>query len=98
MSRAWSALVPLLCLGVWVTGCGKGAAVAPKVIPTPVSKVAESASAGEIDSLWTRSMHAVRHAKWGDAIKDLGRAVLELPPGDPRAAQAHFFLGEAQLA
>jgi outer membrane protein assembly factor BamD len=98
MIRPWSSLVPLLCLGVWLAACGKGPAVAPKVTPTPVSRVAESASAPELDSLWTKSMYAVRHGKWGDAVKDLGRVILELPPGDPRTAQAHFFLGEAQLA
>jgi outer membrane protein assembly factor BamD len=98
MSRPWSSPVPLLFLGVWLAGCGKGPAMAPKVTPTPVSRVAETASAGELDSLWTKAMYAVRHGKWGDAIKDLGRAILEFPPGDPRTAQAHFFLGEAQLA
>jgi outer membrane protein assembly factor BamD len=98
MSRPWSSLVPLLVLGAWLIGCGKGPAVAPKVTPTPVSKIAESASSGEIDSVWTKAMHAVRHGKWGDAIKHLGRAILEFPPGDPRTPQAHFFLGEAQLA
>jgi outer membrane assembly lipoprotein YfiO len=97
MSRSWSLCFPLLLLGVWLAACGGGAAAAPKVTPTPVSKVAESASSAEIDSLWTKSMFAVRHGKWGDAVKHLGRAVLELPPGDPRTAQAHFFLGEAQL-
>ena len=90
--------MPLLLLGASLGGCGTGAAVAPKVTPTPVSKVAESASAGAIDSLWAKGMYAVRHGKWGDAAKHLGRVILELPPGDSRTAQAHFFLGEAQLA
>jgi outer membrane protein assembly factor BamD len=97
MSRPTGCLLPLLFLGASLAGCGGGPAVAPKVTPTPVSRVAESASSAEIDSLWTKAMYAVRHGKWGDAIKYLGRVILELPPGDTRTAQAHFFLGEAQL-
>ena len=40
---------------------------------------------------------AVRRGKWGDAVKQLERALLEFPPGDSRVSQAHFFLGEAQF-
>ncbi len=72
MSRRWACL-PLLLLVASLAGCGSGRAAAPRVTPTPVSRVAESA-------------------------KHLGRALLEFPPGDPRTSQAHFFLGEAQLA
>jgi outer membrane protein assembly factor BamD len=60
--------------------------------------VAESASAGEVDTLWMRAQAAVRRGKWGDAVKHLDRLLLEFPPGDPRVAQAHFFEGEAQFA
>ena len=58
----------------------------------------ESASAGELDTLWRRAQHAVRHGKWGDAVKHLDRALLEFPPGDPRAVQAQFWEAEAQFA
>jgi outer membrane assembly lipoprotein YfiO len=77
--------------------CG-GARAPARAAPTPVSAVSETASRGAIDTLWTQSMHAVRRGKWGDAAKYLQRVLLELPPGDTRTAQAHLFLGEAQLA
>jgi outer membrane protein assembly factor BamD len=81
-----------------LVGCGGGAPPAPKVAPTPVTQVSQSASTAEIDSLWRRGVHAIRTGKWSDAIKQLERALLEFPPGDPRVAQAHFFLGEANFA
>ena len=93
--REWFA--PLL-LGLSLAGCGQGRAAVPTVTPTPVSRVAESASSAELDSLWTKAKFAFRHGKWNDAVKHLNRAILEFPPGDPRAAQAHFFLGESQFA
>jgi outer membrane protein assembly factor BamD len=77
--------------------CG-GARASTRAVPTPVSRVAETASAGAVDSLWNRSMREVRHGKWSDAAKDLQRVLLEFPPGDGRIARAHFFLGEAQLS
>ena len=85
----------MLLLGA--AACG-GSTPVPRATPTPVTRVAETASAGEVDSLWTRAQKAVRHGKWGDAVKLLDRLLLEFPPGDPRAPQAHFFLGEAQFA
>jgi len=85
-------VVPLL-----LAACGGGARP-PRVTPTPVSSVAETATAGEIDTLWRRAQHAVRHGKWGDALKFLDRALLEFPPGDPRATQAQFWEAEAQFA
>jgi outer membrane protein assembly factor BamD len=86
-----------LLLAAGLAACG-GSRTAPSAGPTPVARVAETASAAAIDSLWSRAMHAVRHGKWGDAAKNLERVLLELPPGDSRASQAHLFLGEAQLA
>jgi outer membrane protein assembly factor BamD len=77
--------------------CG-GSTPAPRATPTPVTRVAESASAGDIDTLWTRAQAAIRRGKWGDAVKHLDRLLLEFQPGDPRVAQAHFFEGEAQFA
>ena len=41
---------------------------------------------------------ARRHPLLADAQKKLDRVLLELQPGDPRIAQAHFFLGEAHYA
>jgi outer membrane protein assembly factor BamD len=40
----------------------------------------------------------VRNGKWSDAIELLERVLLELPPGDRRIAQAHYWLGEAYYA
>jgi outer membrane protein assembly factor BamD len=77
--------------------CG-GSTPAPRATPTPVTRVAESASAGEVDTLWMQAQAAIRRGKWGDAVKHLDRLLLEFPPGDPRVAQAHFFEGEAQFA
>ena len=85
--------VLVLCLA----GCGLSR-TSSRAGPTPVSHVAETATTAEIDTLWARSLRAVRHGKWGDAVKQLQRALLEFPPGDSRVSQAHFFLGEAQFA
>ena len=60
--------------------------------------MAETASSPEIDTLWTRAQYAIRHGKWNDVMKHLDRLLLEFPPGDPRVAEAHFFMGEAQFA
>ncbi|MEP7176235.1 MAG: outer membrane protein assembly factor BamD [Gemmatimonadales bacterium] len=77
--------------------CG-GSKPPPRTAPTPVSRVAENATSGAIDTLWARAKRAVRHGKWNDALKALDRVLLEFPPGDPRVSQAHLFTGEAQFA
>ena len=74
----------LLCA---LAACG-GSKPAPKAAPTPVSNVAVTASSEEIDKLWDQAVKDVRRGKWSDAIKQLERALLEFPPGDPRAPQA----------
>lgn len=79
-----------------LVACGGGrGGKNPAVAPAPVS---QSASAAEVNSLWHKAESAVRHGKWGDAVKLLERVQLELPPGDPRIAQAHYWLGEAYYA
>jgi outer membrane protein assembly factor BamD len=88
--------------GLWVlllglAGCG-GSRVSTRPAPTPVTHVAETATSAEVNALWARAQHAVRHGKWGEATKQLERALLEFQPGDSRVSQAHFFLGEAQFA
>ena len=84
-------------LVVLVTACGGGRGN-PATSPSPASRVGESASTATLDSLWRRTESAVRHGKWGDAIKLLDRLQLEFPPGDARIARAHFYLGEAYYA
>jgi outer membrane assembly lipoprotein YfiO len=87
----------LACLA-GLTACGGGAARAPAPAPTPVSQVSQSASAAEVNAIWTQAEQAVRHGKWGDATKLLERVLLEFSPGDPRIPQAHYWLGEAHFA
>ena len=81
-----------------LAGCARGGPPAPKVAPTPVTQLSESASSGQVDSLWSKAMSGVRTGKWADAVKQLERALLEFEPGDARGPQAHFFLGEAHFA
>jgi outer membrane protein assembly factor BamD len=77
-----------------VLGCGGGrGSESRSSAPAPVS--AAGASAATLDTLWREAELAFRHGKWGDAEKLLNRLVLEFPPGDPRIARAHFYLGEA---
>jgi outer membrane protein assembly factor BamD len=76
---------------------GGGSGRNPSVAPAPVPS-SETASAAEINALWQKAELAVRHGKWGDAIKLLERVLLEFPPGDPRIPQAHYWLGEAYHA
>jgi outer membrane protein assembly factor BamD len=84
-------------LGLLIAACGGGRRN-PAGSPSPVSQTGESASAATLDSLWRRTESAVRHGKWGDAIKLLDRLLLEVPPGDPRIARAHYYFGEAYYA
>ena len=86
--------VALQLLLLAAVACGKGAR--PSTGPAP--QVQETATSAQVDTLWTRAYHEVRRGKWADAIKDLERVLLELPPGDSRIAQAHLWLGEAQYA
>jgi outer membrane assembly lipoprotein YfiO len=80
-----------------LSGCG-GSTPPPRATPTPVSRVAETASAAEVNNVWEQAVKAVRHGKWSEALKHLDRVLLEFPPGDPRVPQAHMWEGEAQLA
>ena len=94
MRRRLTVSAALLALAA----CGGGGPPAPKVSPTPVTRVAEAASKATVDSLWNAAMHHVRIGKWADAAKQLERALLEFEPGDGRGPQAHFFLGETNFA
>ena len=51
-----------------------------------------------VDSLWRRAEAAVRQGKWSDVEKLIERVQLEFAPGDLRATQAHYWLGEAYFA
>ena len=84
-----------LMLIVLSTACGGGPRRAPAPAPAPAST---SASPATLDTLWRRAETAVRHGKWNDAAKVIERLQLEFPPGDPRIARAHYYLGEAYYA
>lgn len=61
--------------------------------PTP-----QTATAQQIDSIWRTAMFAYRHGKWGDASKSFEEVQTLLPPGDPRAIESRFYMGEVQYA
>lgn len=78
-------------------GCGGGRSPeAEGSSATPAQ--AEGATAQEVDSLFRLAESRVRRGKWGDAINDLERVLLEFSPGDSRSPQARYFLGEAKFA
>jgi outer membrane assembly lipoprotein YfiO len=84
---------------VLLGACGGGQANRnPAVGAAPASGPIQSAPPQLVDSLWQTAEWMVRHGKWGDAQKLLDRVLLELPPGDPRIPQAHFWIGEALFA
>jgi outer membrane protein assembly factor BamD len=87
------ATLALLLLGTAACG-GRGGRAS--TAPTP--ELQENATTAQVDTLWRLAEHQVRRGKWSDAQKNLERVLLELPAGDPRIAQAHFFLGEAYYA
>ena len=87
----------VLALGTLVVaGCGGGRS--PEAESSAIPPQAEGASAREVDSLFRLAESRIRHGKWGDAIEDLERLLLEFSPGDSRIPQARYFLGEAKLA
>lgn len=88
-----------LCVVALLAACGGGRGDrSPAVSPSPASRPQETATAEEVNALWRQAEAAVRQGEWGDAIKLLERVLLELPPGDPRIPQAHYWLGEAYFA
>ncbi|MBA2457368.1 MAG: outer membrane protein assembly factor BamD [Gemmatimonadales bacterium] len=91
-------LLCLLSLAGGALGCGGGAGPEPAATPTPLQRSAEGASPQQVDSLWRVAESRVRQGKWGDALKYLERALLEFSPGDPRAARARYYVGEAHFA
>jgi outer membrane protein assembly factor BamD len=81
-------------LVVLLTACGGGGSSRrPATAPAPMS-----VSSAALDSLWRQTEAAVRHGKWSNVAKLVDRLLLEFPPGDPRIARAHFYLGEALYA
>jgi outer membrane protein assembly factor BamD len=79
-----------------IAGCGGGRS--PEAGSSAIPPQAEGASAREVDSLFRLAESRIRLGKWGDAIEELERVLLEFSPGDSRIPQARYFLGEAKLA
>jgi outer membrane protein assembly factor BamD len=87
----------LVLAALFLVACGGGPGNENRTVaPAPVS--AGGASAATLDSLWRQAEQAFRKGKWGDSEELLNRLLLEFPPGDPRIARAHFYLGEALFA
>jgi outer membrane protein assembly factor BamD len=80
-----------------LVGCGGGRAPETGASATPIPVQPEGSSPQEVDSMFRLAESRVRHAKWGDAIEDLDRVLLEFSPGDPRIPRARYLLGEAKL-
>jgi len=83
----------LLLIGL--AACGRGTKERSALAPTPV---AQAADPDELDRLWDQGVSFFRRGNWKHATETFGRVVQEFPPGDPRVAQAHFYLGEVQFA
>jgi outer membrane protein assembly factor BamD len=81
-----------------IAACGGGRAPEAGGASSAITPRAEGASAREVDSLFRLAESRVRHGKWGDAIKQLERVLLEFSPGDSRIPRARYLLGEAKLA
>ena len=90
MRRVWPWLVVIA-----VVGCGRGGKSNPSLSPTPL---AEPASPDELDHQWDQATNAFRNGRWKKANELFQKVTAEFPPGDPRVAQAHFYLGEVQFA
>jgi outer membrane assembly lipoprotein YfiO len=95
MTFRWSAsrLLPTFLLAGTIAACGGGSRSPSASSPAP-----ERAETQEVDSLWQSAEDQVRRGKWGEALKQLERVLLEFGPGDPRAPQAHYYIGEAHFA
>jgi outer membrane protein assembly factor BamD len=78
-----------------VAACGRGGKNNPSLAPTPL---AQSASPDELDHQWDAATNTFRNGRWKKANELFQKVTAEFPPGDPRVAQAHFYLGEVQFA
>jgi outer membrane protein assembly factor BamD len=88
--RVWTWL-----LLIAATACGRGGKSNPALAPTPL---AQSASPDELDQQWDQAINTFRNGHWKKANELFQKVTAEFPPGDPRVAQAHFYLGEVQFA
>jgi outer membrane protein assembly factor BamD len=86
--------VPWLVVAT-LAGCGHGGKVNPALAPTPVT---QAASPDQLDQEWDQAIFAFRHGSWKKAGDLFQKVTTESVPGDPRVAQAHFYLGEVQFA
>ena len=87
------ALLPVLLL---LAACGPATRAPAAAAPDPLLRL--EAPAEEVDRQWARAQRLFRSGKWIDAATQLERLNLEFASGDPRIAQARFFLGECYFA
>lgn len=73
-----------------LAGCGKGA--------KPADTVPITGSAQVVDSLWKTGQEHFRRGEWAKSSTELERLLLEIPPGDSRIINIHFYLGEIYFA
>lgn len=77
-----------------LAGCSGGGSPADQAAS---GQMVLSATPEEMQTLWDLAMTAFRVGEWPTTVDNLERLVLELPPGDPRVIQTHFYLGESYL-
>jgi len=83
----------LVCGMLALTACKSGSGGAgPDLGAAPVDP---TLSAAHADSLWEQGVKDFRKGAYSSAAKAFQRVLLEFAPGDPRTAQAHFYLGES---
>jgi outer membrane protein assembly factor BamD len=88
----------LLAVGALaIAGCGGGRSPDAGGTSPEIPAQAEGATPEQVDSLFRLAESRVRRGKWGDAVTDLERVLLEFSPGDSRIPQARYYLGEAKL-
>ena len=78
-----------------VVGCHHGGKGDAALAPTPL---AQAASPDEMDREWDAAVSTFRNGHWKKANELFPKVTAEFPPGDPRVAEAHFYLGEVQYA
>ena len=86
--RFLTAVIMLVALAACAGGPG----------PVSVQPGAEHLTPVQLDSLWRSADTAFKSGKWDDALQRYQRFLLEAPPGDPRAVEAHMMMGESQFA
>lgn len=84
----------LIVLGLLAaTACKSGGGNAPPNLGA--APVDPALTAARTDSMWEKGLKDFRKGYYRSASEVFQRVLLEFAPGDPRQAQAHFYLGES---